>query len=441
MEAQSHIDSASNPLIVVSGKQQPWFSALQQKEWQTQRCSDLRKADIFLHKTSPCIGVIDLSQDEFSLSGVADLASRHKRVRWIAFIRESQLKSDTVCQFIVNFCVDFFTVPIHEEQLVNIVGHQLNMLQLENKVWPVSGSQESMGLIGESVSIKRLREQIKRVAITDVSILIHGEKGSGKESVAKAIHTTSYRSKAPFISIDCEAFSETSMQQEIFGIDAEDASVSYLERANGGTLFLNNILSMPASQQSNLLHFMRHGKIEASSDGKEFDVRILAAYSSDIEKALADKSFNEELYHHINVLRIHVPCLKERISDVAVLAKHFLQELSKEYHVQATDFSEEALKALIQYHWPGNVRELMNQVKQAVLMSDSATIELSQLDLPNIGSKHTLKSIKDNSEREALLMALESNYGRAALAAKELEVSRATMYRLLSKHNIVVADM
>ncbi len=441
MEIQFHAGSVPEPLIVVSGKPQPWFSALEHsvlpQKWHTLRSDDLRKADTLLRETGPCIGVVDLSQDEFSLSGIIALVSNHKRVRWIAFIRESQLSSDTVCRFIVNFCVDFFTAPVQAKQLINIIGHQSDMLQLEKRVWPTSDDDKNMGLIGESVAIKRLREQIKRVAATDVSILIYGENGSGKESVAKAIHAVSSRSKAPFITVNCGALSEVRMQKEVFGVSAADGSVSYLEKANGGTLFLNNILAMSAPQQSNLLRFMQHNKIETGNGSKELDVRILAAYNSDIEKALADKDFNEELYHHINVLRIDVPCLKERPGDIVILAKLFLQKFSKDYHAQADDFSDGAIKSMVQYHWPGNVRELMNQVKRAVLMSNSTTIDLPQLNLPHTKGKRTLKSIKDNAEREALLMALESHNGQASLAAKELEVSRATMYRLLNKHNLL----
>ncbi|QSA19764.1 cyclic-di-GMP-binding transcriptional regulator VpsR, partial [Vibrio furnissii] len=137
-----------------------------------------------------------------------------------------------------------------------------------------------------------------------------------------------------------------------------------------------------------------------------------AANSSDIEKALIDGDFNEELYHYINVLRINVPSLKERAADVAVLAKHFLREYSKEYNAQARSFTEDAMRALTRYHWPGNVRELMNQIKRVVLMSDTIMLEESHLDLPKRGDgKRSLKSIRERSERDALLLVLESHSG------------------------------
>ncbi|EOG1048445.1 cyclic-di-GMP-binding transcriptional regulator VpsR [Vibrio fluvialis] len=439
MGTQFRMDSVPGSLIVVGGTYEPWLSVLEQVGWRCTQCADLRKADLLFTETGPCIGIVDLSHDEFSLNGIANLVSSHKQVRWLAFIRESQLSSDTICQFIVNFCIDFFTAPIPDTQLLSTIGHQLGMLKLEKKVWPHYGSNGDMGLIGESIPMKRLRDQIKRIGPTDVSILIYGENGSGKETVAKAIHKTSSRSQKPFVSVNCRAMSEKRIECELFGIGCDDDSVApLLLQADGGTLLLNDILTLPKSQQLNLLRFLQEGTVDTSNGSKAVDVRVLAANSSDIEKALIDGDFNEELYHYINVLRINVPSLKERAADVAVLAKHFLREYSKEYNAQARSFSEDAMRALTRYHWPGNVRELMNQLKRVVLMSDTIMLEEAHLDLPKRGDgKRSLKSIRERSERDALLLVLESHSGQVSTAAKELGVSRATMYRLLNKHNLI----
>lgn len=302
--------------------------------------------------------------------------------------------------------------------------------------------QGDIGLIGESTPMKRLRDQIKRIGPTDVSILIYGENGTGKETVARAVHKTSSRAQKPFISVNCRALSESRFECELFGIGCEDSSqTSLLERADGGTILLKDILTLPKSQQANLLRFLQEGTIETSTGVKEVDVRILAANSSDIEKALIDGNFNEELYHYINVLRINVPSLKERAGDIALLARHFLQEYSKEFNAQARSFTEEAARSLARYHWPGNVRELMNQIKRVVLMSDSVMLDELQLDLPKRSDgKRSLKSIRERSERDALLLVLESNSGQVSMAAKELGVSRATMYRLLNKHNLITEN-
>ncbi len=201
--------------------------------------------------------------------------------------------------------------------------------------------------------MKRLRDQIKRIGPTDVSILIYGESGTGKETVAKAIHKTSSRAQKPFISVNCRAMSEKRLESELFGLgETEEGQQPFLLQADGGTLLLNDILTLPKSQQLNLLRFLQEGTVETRQGVRAVDVRILAANSSDIEKALIDGDFNEELYHYINVLRINVPSLKERASDIVLLAKHFLQEYSKEYNAQARSFSDDAVRGLTRYHWP-----------------------------------------------------------------------------------------
>ncbi len=439
MGGQFRMDSVPGSLVVVGGTYEPWLSVLEQVGWRCTQCADLRKADAQFTEIGPCIGIVDLSHDEFSLNGIANLVSKHKQVRWLAFIRESQLSSDTICQFIVNFCIDFFTAPIPDAQLLSTIGHQLGMLKLEKKVWPHYGNQSDMGLIGQSIPVKRLRDQIKRVGPTDVSILIYGESGTGKETVARAVHRTSSRSNNEFISVNCRAMSERRIESDLFGMNRDPhEEPSILERASGGTILLNDILTLPKSQQLNLLRFLQEGTIETLNGRKEVDVRVLAANSADIEKALIDGDFNEELYHYINVLRINVPSLKERAGDIALLARHFLQEYSKEYNAQARSFTEEATRALTRYHWPGNVRELMNQIKRVVLMSDSVMLDDMNLDLPKRSDgRRSLKSIRERSERDALLLVLESHSGQVSMAAKELGVSRATMYRLLNKHNLI----
>ncbi|MDA0145808.1 cyclic-di-GMP-binding transcriptional regulator VpsR [Vibrio sp. RW] len=441
MGTQFKMDSLPGSLIVVGGAYEPWLSVLEQVGWQCTQCADLRKADALIADIGPCIGIVDLSHDEFSLNGIANLVSNNKQVRWLAFIRESQLSSDTICQFIVNFCIDFFTAPIPDAQLLSTIGHQLGMLKLEQKVWPNYGINNNMGLLGDSVAVKRLRDQVKRIGPTDVSILIYGESGAGKETIARSIHQNSSRAQKPFLTVNCRALSEMRIEAEVFGISASAQQATapcMLEEADGGTILLNDVLAMPRNQQLNLLRFLQEGKIETANGPKSVDVRILAANSSDIEKALIEGDFNEELYHYINVLRIHVPSLKERVSDISVLANHFLREYSKEFNAQAKSFSDDAIRSMNRYHWPGNVRELMNQIKRAVLMSDAVIIEDHQLDLPKQNDeRRSLKSIRERSERDALLIVLESYGGQVSLAAKELGVSRATMYRLLNKHSLI----
>lgn len=146
MSTQFRMDSVPGSLVVVGGTYEPWLAVLEKVGWRCTQVADLRKADALFVETGPCIGIVDLSHDEFSLNGIANLVSSHKQVRWLAFIREAQLSSDTICQFIVNFCIDFFTAPIPDAQLLSTIGHQLGMLKLEKKVWPHFGSARQHGL-------------------------------------------------------------------------------------------------------------------------------------------------------------------------------------------------------------------------------------------------------------------------------------------------------
>lgn len=438
MGTQFRMDSVPGSLVVVGGSYEPWLAVLEQVGWRCHRCYDLRAAQALFDEIGPCIGIVDLSQDDFSLNGIATLVNNNKQVRWMAFIRESQLSSDTICQFIVNFCIDFFTAPIPDAQLLSTIGHQLGMLKLERKVWPNMGTKSDLGILGEAPAVKRLRDQIRRVAPTDVSILISGESGVGKDTVAKAVHDSSGRNKGPFISLNCGSLSETKIEQELFGLHLSEYQESKLFQASGGTLFLNDINDLPVTQQQHLLRFLQEGNIETAEGFIDIDVRVIVASHVDIEKAIEEGCFKEELYYRLNVLRIHVPPLKERTSDISILADHFLQRYAKEYNTQARTFSEDAMQTMLHYQWPGNVRELVNQVKRAVLLADSMTIDLEHLDLPlRNDTKRSLRVIREDSERDALLLVLESHDGQVSSAAKELGVSRATMYRLLNKHNLI----
>lgn len=439
MGMQFRSESGPSSLVVVGGTYEPWLATLEQEGWRCHRCYDLRAAQTLLQDIGPCIGIVDISHDDFSLNGVASLVNRNKQVRWLALIREDQLNNDAICQFIVSFCIDYFTSPIPDSQLMSTIGHQLGMLKLERHVWPQLGDHSDMGLLGRTSVMKKMRDQVRRVAPTDVSVLINGESGTGKELVGLAIHNASTRAKGPFISIKCSALSEELIQSELFSNGSSDGKI---QQAHQGTLFLDEIGDLPLNMQANLLHLLQDGTMESHDDkyGKEIDVRVIAATHMDLEKLVETGKFREDLFYRLNVLRITVPSLKERSADIPELAEHFLLKFARQYNTQARTFSEEANSILMNYSWPGNVRELINQVKRSVLLADSLVIEAEHLDLPRQGDyKQSLRKIREQSERDALLAVLESNNGQVSAAAKELGVSRATMYRLLNKHSLIPA--
>ncbi len=439
MGMQLRSETVPSSLVVVGGTYEPWLATLEQAGWRCHRCYDLRAAQTLLQDIGPCIGIVDISRDDFSLNGVASLVNRNKQVRWLALIRENQLKNEAICQFIVSFCIDYFTSPIPDNQLMSTIGHQLGMLKLERHVWPQLGDHSDMGLLGKSSCMRKLRDQVRRVAPTDVSILVQGESGTGKELVGMAIHNASTRAKGPFVSVKCSALSEESVQAELFNSENGKGKI---QQAHQGTLFLDEVGDLPLNVQANLLNLLKDGAMSVGSElsSRDLDVRVIAATHMDLEKAVEEGTFREDLFYRLNVLRINVPSLRERISDIPELAEHFLLKFARQYNTQARTFSEEANQVLSTYGWPGNVRELINQVKRSVLLADSLVIEVEHLDLPRQGDyKQSLRKIREQSERDALLAVLENNNGQVSAAAKELGVSRATMYRLLNKHSLIPA--
>ncbi|WP_153447703.1 sigma-54 dependent transcriptional regulator [Vibrio algicola] len=444
MERQFKIGIMPGSLITIGGSAETWFDSIQQTGWMCHRCDDLRLAQQQLEQLGPCIGIIDLCQENLSLNAISCLVSTNKQVRWIAYIKESQLNSDPVRQFIVNYCIDFFTSPMPEKRLLNCIGHQLGMLKLEQKVWPDNPLDQQVSLIGDSLPMKRLREQIKRIAVTDACIIISGEQGSGKTIVAQYIHQYSSRNKGPVVVVNCSALPEQRLEQEVFGhnrthttgyIDCE------IEKAKGGTLIFKNVTALPLSQQKHLHSLLSANHLGSSQTIESNDVRILATTHNDIEQCVRENTFLSELFFSLNVLKIYVPPLKERCTDINLLAQYYLQQNSREYNSQARTLSNNAVKQLTQYHWPGNVRELSNQIKRAVLMSEGTILDVHHLDLPSrLTKKRNLRTIREDSERNALIYVLESHNGQISPAAKELGVSRATMYRLLGKHNVAVEN-
>lgn len=430
------MSSDPGALVVFGGGKAEWLTTLEQAGWMCHRCYDLRAAEGLLIDVGPCIGVIDLSRDDFSLQGIAALVNRNKQVRWLALVRDDQLKSDAICQFIVNFCIDYFTAPLPISQLQKTIGHQIGMLQLERKIWPQLGQFGHLGLQGESESMKKLRHQVRRVAATDVPVFIQGEVGTGKELAAQAIFQASKRARAGFVRVACQQLTSSWCDHRD---DDSGESRCLLSAAHDGVLFLDEIAELSDARQRELLQYLQDGEFTTQCGRKvSGDVRLMLATRHDPEELLNDGKLRQDLYYRLNVLNISVPALRERQQDIMQLANFFLLKFARQYNSVARHFSEEAERMLQAYVWPGNVRELLTQVKRAVLLAEQANIDADQLDIPRLADdKQSLKKIREESERTALLAVLENNKGQISAAARELGVSRATMYRLLNKHDLL----
>ncbi|PQJ62180.1 sigma-54-dependent transcriptional regulator [Photobacterium angustum] len=435
MVAQCDKKTFKARLVAIGCTYEPWIALLEQTGWKTHCCYDLRTADAILEEYSPCICIVDLSNNDFSLNSISLRANKTKQVKWIAVIKKEQLGMDAICQFINNYCVDYFSIPIPSTHLLETVGHQLGMLEIESNSWTELDAQQDVGLFGESKSIKHLRDMVRRVAMTDVNIFISGEQGTGKDLIANSIHNLSKRRNDSFTMINCASVMDDDEQIAFLNSDGEHVSENTIK---AGTVLLNGIEELSKNLQQKLLAYLQKPTNDSLEDTRECDVRVIACSSANLEQAIANETFSKELFYRLNVFHISVPTLRERGADIIALAEYFLQKYSREYNTIATQYNEEAKQLLLRYNWPGNVRELINQIKRVSLLTDGNEVGVEHFDLPKkINMKQSLRNIKDEAEKDVLVAVLETHRGQVASAAKDLGVSRATMYRLLNKHNIV----
>jgi transcriptional regulator with PAS, ATPase and Fis domain len=300
--------------------------------------------------------------------------------------------------------------------------------------------------VGSCPAMLSVFSMIRKVAPTEMSVLILGESGTGKELTAKAIHEMSVRKEGPFVAVNCAAIPETLLEAELFGYEKGAFTGAYttkkgkFESADGGSLFLDEIGDLTPNLQAKLLRFLEDRLIErvGSSSSKKIDVRIIAATNSDLRKSMEEGRFRPDLYYRLNSFTINLPPLRERGEDKVVLAGHFLKK-STDNGNGAKEFSDETLEAIRLHSWPGNVRELENKVRRGVLMSTGAMIEpdAMELDERNILIRlPAFKSGEQRSQKEIVSEVLEQNDYVIARAARELKISRPSMYALMKKFGI-----
>ncbi|SEO98037.1 DNA-binding transcriptional response regulator, NtrC family, contains REC, AAA-type ATPase, and a Fis-type DNA-binding domains [Luteibacter sp. UNC138MFCol5.1] len=307
-------------------------------------------------------------------------------------------------------------------------------------------------LTGNSPAIRALSQNIRKFAPVELPLLITGETGTGKEMAARALHQLSPRSAKPFAAINCGALPANLVQSELFGHErgaftgATARRIGHFESADGGTVFLDEIGDLPLDAQTNLLRVLQEGTIEriGSCQSIRVDVRVLAATHVDLEKAVAQGRFREDLFYRLNVLRLRMPPLRERNGDIELLAQHFLDAFRESYGTRARAFSTSARKALNAFSWPGNVRELMNRVQRAAVIADDALITPDDLELsvdtPG-GERDSLGSARTCAEREAIVDCLRASAFNISECARRLRVSRVTVYRLCKKHQLALDQL
>ncbi len=351
---------------------------------------------------------------------------------------------------------DFITKPVDTKLLALTVCRAVQHRQLRAEVKRlrrvVVDSQRFEQIIGHSPAMTRVFDLIERVGESDASVLITGESGTGKELVASAIHQRSARKNGPFLAINCAAVPPTLLESELFGhvrgafTDAKSARTGLFVEANGGTLFLDEIAELPLEMQPKLLRVLQERKVRPVGGNTEvpFDARIVAATNRDLESEVFEKHFREDLYYRINVVRVDVPPLRERGSDVLLLAKSFVERFGARSGKDVTGISAPAAEKLMAYDWPGNVRELENCMERAVALTrfDELTVE----DLPEKirdYRAHRFLVAADNPSELVTLDELQRRYimrvmalvgGNKSRAAEILGFDRRTLYRRLERY-------
>lgn len=345
---------------------------------------------------------------------------------------------------------DFFYKPIQLDELKVVLRRAFHVSQLEHEQREMRhrlSGDTFEGMIGTSPKMQDVFSTIRKVATTDAPVLIRGESGTGKELVARAIHRLSIRESKHFIPINCSAIPENLIESELFGHEKGTFTGAHAQRkgrfemAEGGTLFLDEIGDLPLTLQVKLLRFLQEKTIErvGGREQIEVDTRVLAATNRDLEEAMKNATFRDDLYYRLSVINISLPALRERDADVVLLAKTFLDRYTSETRKKIKGFSSEAIEAIESYSWPGNVRELENRIKRAVIMSEGKKITLEDLEMKAVAGKReglVLKDAREILEKGLILKAIARNENNLTKAASELGISRPTLYDLMEKLGI-----
>ncbi len=345
---------------------------------------------------------------------------------------------------------DFISKPWNNENLLSVLDAAAAKSRRSRGGGQRKG-EASAGIIwGSSPQMAAVRKSLERIAGTDANVLITGENGTGKDVLAREIHRLSLRSKSPMVSVDLGSITETLFESELFGhvkgafTDAHTDRPGLFEQADGGTLFLDEIGNTPQHLQTKLLRVLQNRTVTRVGDVTErpIDIRLICATNMDLERMVREGTFREDLYYRINTVHLVIPPLRERRGDIGEFARHFLEMYAAKYRRSARDLSPEALKALEGRHWSGNVRELQNCIEKAVILSEGEVLTEEDLNLPPVreesaaeGNSRGLSTLM-NVEEKTIREAIEKFDGNMSLVAKNLGISRPTLYNKLKKYNI-----
>jgi two-component system, NtrC family, nitrogen regulation response regulator NtrX len=354
---------------------------------------------------------------------------------------------------------DFIEKPPSTERVLVTVRNAIDSNRLRTEVRTLKRDVEKRyQIVGDSPALARVREAIARAAPTNATVLIWGESGVGKELVARAIHRESLRRDQAFVQVNCAAIPDELIESELFGHEkgsftgATERQTGKFEQADKGTIFLDEIADMSLKTQAKVLRVLQEQEIERLGSNKvlKVDVRVIAATNKNLEEEIERGSFREDLFYRLNVVPIHVPPLRERRDDIALLVRHFADWFTRENNFRRKTFTAAAMEQLRQHHWRGNIRELRNYVERLIIMSPGDAIDVA--DLPGLGAARvdqsaapahndlmhtaTLQEFKAISERAFLVGKLRESGWNISRTAEEIETPRSNLYKKLEQYQI-----
>ncbi len=342
---------------------------------------------------------------------------------------------------------DFLEKPVTLEKVTVVAKNAIQQRRLEMELQRFrNGAAQRYTIVGESVPMKALRQQLALMAGTNGRVLIYGESGVGKELVAHAIHAMSQRASEPFVAVNCAAIPEDLIESELFGQrqgaghGPREDKIGKFEKADGGSLFLDEVGDMSLKTQAKVLRVLDEGRFEpvGSSQPIQVDVRVIASTNKNLELEIERGNFREDLFYRLNVIPFYVPPLRERREDIPLLADYFLKEFATAYGRKPKELTPDAYRALMEHSWPGNVRELRNLMERIVILHPQQRVEARHLPLnpskravfePAHSRFASLQEVREAAEREYILKKLEETSGNVSRAAELLGLERSHLYR------------
>lgn len=406
---------------------------LERKGWQTEQTTSAIQARRMLASTDAGVILSDIRLPDGDGVEILEWMNREQiRIPFVVMTEYAEVGS--AVRAMKLGAKDYLPKPVVPEKLYAVLN---GLLQQQPQ------GQKTI-FHRESKRMKEAERQAKLVAATDLSVLVRGENGTGKEYIAHLIHSLSRRAKQPFVPVDCGALPKELAASELFGhvrgafTGATDHKTGLLHEAEGGTLFLDEIGNLSYEVQALLLRVLQERRYRQVGGRRETDadVRIIAATNENLEQAIQEGRFREDLYHRLNEFTIPVPTLAECREDILPLAEFFRERDNLRFGKETTGFDAEACKALQNHHWTGNVRELKNCIQQAVLLAEGDTIGVRDLNLQASKKACSFALKAENEERKRIVKALEAAENNKALAAVLLQISRPTLYEKMKKYGI-----